>query len=249
MASPHDSDWLMGVRDDARVRLFCLPSAGTGASSFSRWRSRLSRDVDVCPLMLPGREARMGEEPYQDLDELVLDAADALEDVLDRPYALAGYSMGALGAFELARELRRRGHPPPVHLLVAACMAPHHREDVQFVHLPDEAFVRAIQANYQTPPEMFADPDVLALFMPVLRADFTVLEAYAHQPEAPLEAPITAWFGASDPSVTREKVAAWGEHTAAAFALCELDAGHFFQDDPRFVANIDAVLAPYCARP
>ena len=37
--------------------------------------------------------------------------ADAIDPYLDRPFAFFGHSMGAVVAFELARELRRRGAP------------------------------------------------------------------------------------------------------------------------------------------
>src|SRR4051794_36920377 len=104
-------------RPDARRRLFCLPHAGGGAAAFRRWADGMAAAVEVVAVQPPGRETRFREPPFTDWRSLVVSLADALP--ADRPFALFGHSLGALLAFELARELRRRGGPPPDHLFVA----------------------------------------------------------------------------------------------------------------------------------
>ena len=111
-------------RPDARLRLFCLPYAGGGASFYRPWIERLAPDVHVHPVQLPGREARLREHAFERIEPLIASLADVLGAHLDRPFALFGHSMGALIAFELARELRRRQAPVPVRLLVSGHPAP-----------------------------------------------------------------------------------------------------------------------------
>jgi hypothetical protein len=54
-----------------------------------------------------------------------------------------------------------------------------------------------------TPPEVLADAELLELVMPILRADFALVETYAYRAEPPLMCPITALGGTSDPPLTR----------------------------------------------
>src|SRR5687768_10798540 len=94
--------WIAYTRPNphARLRLFCFPYAGGGASIFRRWSDELPPSVEVCPVQLPGRENRLREPPFTRIDPLVRALAHALRPNLNRPFALFGHSMGALIGFE-----------------------------------------------------------------------------------------------------------------------------------------------------
>src|SRR2546421_12668903 len=70
---PSDT-WFVRHRpnDSARLRLFCLPYAGGGASIFRSWPEGLPESVEVCAIQLPGREARLGEPAYTRITPLIL---------------------------------------------------------------------------------------------------------------------------------------------------------------------------------
>src|SRR5205807_10519084 len=72
---------------DTRVRLFCFPHAGAGASTFRAWSRTLPAGVDVLAIQAPGREARLAEAPFRDLPPLVTEVAGALEAYDDCPMA------------------------------------------------------------------------------------------------------------------------------------------------------------------
>ncbi len=95
------------------LRLICLPYAGGGASVFAALRRHAPDWLDVLPVQLPGRENRIGEPAIAAMPDLVTALTGALAPVLDRPYALLGYSVGARIAFCLTRALARAGLPPP----------------------------------------------------------------------------------------------------------------------------------------
>src|SRR5438128_2174397 len=94
---------------DAVLRLFCFPCAGGTPLTYHTWNELLPSAIEVSAIQLPGRGFRAREEPCRDLETLARAAADGLRPFLDEPFALFGHSLGALTAFELARELRRRG--------------------------------------------------------------------------------------------------------------------------------------------
>lgn len=190
--------------------------------------------IEVCPVQLPGREQRHHEQPYSRISALVGALADVLGPYLDRPFALFGHSMGALVAYELARQLRREGRPGPAHLAVSAMRAPQLPDPEPPLHwLPDARLVERLRTINGTPPAMLDDPETLALYLPALRADLALVETYVHASEPPLDCPITAFGGDADATVPPDALAAWESRTQAGFALETLPGDHFFVNQSR----------------
>ncbi len=154
----------------------------------------------------------------------------ALEPYLDRPYILYGYSLGALIAFELARQLRRQKIPPPVALYTLARPAPHLPQTKDPLHqLPDDSFVQELIRRFNgMSPVILQDQELMKLLLPTLRADVTALETYVYQDEEPLDCPIRAFGGRFDSTTTEDDLRAWQLHTNSSFELEMFHGDHFF---------------------
>ncbi len=215
---------------NARLRLLCFPYAGGGVSVFRTWPDYLPADIEVWAIHLPGRDGRMREPLPETVQSVAAAAADGLVPLFDRPVACFGHSMGALIAFEFARQLRRRGAPGPTHLFASARRAPHlPRLDAALHTLSDDLFLEQLRQRYNgIPAAIWAEPELLKLFLPVLRADFKMIETYQYVAEAPLDCPITALGGDQDALATPEDLAAWQAQTRGAFSQLMLAGGHFY---------------------
>ena len=212
-------------RRDALLRLFCLPYAGGGGSIYHNWSRSLPEWIEVWLVHLPGRERRMSEPPIADMAQLADAAAAGLAPFLSGRFALFGHSMGALIAFELARSLQRQGRPLPARLVVSAFAAPDLVATVTPIHdLPDEAFLRELEALYGTPRDALANVELLSM----LRADFRAVETYRFVPGQALDCPIVAYIGADDLVVSSQSMEAWRRHTGKSFLLRTLAGDHFY---------------------
>ncbi|MGN9779209.1 thioesterase II family protein [Micromonospora sp. H33] len=243
-------DWVVGASrrgGTSPIRLLCLPYAGGGSSAYAGWQDVLGPGVDVCPVELPGRQTRWRDSAYTRVRPLVEALASALAGELAVPYALFGHSMGALVAFELARELRRRGAGLPRALFVAGGLAPQLRREAPDIHdQPDRLVVERLRRLGGLDEEIVAEPELLELLLPTIRADFSICETYEYRPEPPLPCPVVAFAGDEDDEVPPERVAPWREHTSAAFSLHVLPGGHFFPRTAR-AALLDTVAATLTA--
>ena len=215
---------------DAAMRLFTLPYAGGGSAGYFRWRPAMPPRVDVVPIQLPGREARIGEPPITDLRKLVAEIADAVAPLLDRPFVLLGHSLGAWLAYELACELRSRGERLPSLLIVAASPAPHRPRGEEPLHqLPDAEFVAEMIRRYDgIPPAVREHKELLELLLPAMRGDMELLETYEYVEKPPLETDILAIGSTEDRSVSATALADWRRHTSEHFSNRLLPGGHFF---------------------
>lgn len=230
------------------VRLFCFPYAGGGAAIYRGWSSILPRQVEVCAAQLPGRGSRVREPPVTDLGALVRALADALEISLDRPYAFFGHSVGSLICFELARHLRERGGPQPVHLFASGRRAPQLPDTQRVIHdLPEPEFIEELRRLQGTPPEVLEHPELMQLLSPVLRADFSLSEMYAYESGPPLQCPISAFGGLQDEEVGREELEGWKEQTTGRFKLRMMPGNHFFLNDGQhsLLRSIAEDLSPF----
>jgi len=236
------------VRPDAELRLLCLPYAGGGTADFRSWSAELPATVDVCPVSLPGREQRLGERAFDKMEPLVQALVEDLAPVLRAaPWALYGHSMGAWIGFELVRAARRHRLPLPVLLLCASRRAPHLASRLPLLSgLPESAFTDAVQERYGAIPDAIRNnPEILRLFLPTMRADFTLLDRYRYRDEPPLAVPIVAFRGKDDPVEPEPDLRAWSEHTSASFELRTVPGGHFFLRESRsiVIGHVRGLLA------
>ncbi|MBO4122674.1 thioesterase [Cupriavidus gilardii] len=215
------------------VTLWCLPNAGAGAGAYSGWRRAAPPGLTIRPVELPGRGTRIAEPLCESFDAL----CDQLARELCRQrlpaesqrcrHALFGHSMGALLAYELAHRWQAQGEAPCA-LLVSGCPAPRQRDPDRFAGpLDDAALMDHLRALDGTPPELLEHEELMALTLPVLRADFRVCASYRHRERPLLRCPLHAFGGRSDRSVGGA-IAGWAHETKGAFTLDWYDGGHFF---------------------
>ncbi|MFO0757911.1 MAG: alpha/beta fold hydrolase [Byssovorax sp.] len=217
----------------ARLRLFCFPYASGGASLYRAWAAGLPADVEVCAVQLPGREGRIAETPITKMTEMVPKVADALAPHLDLPFVLFGHSMGSIIAFELCRELRRRKAAMPLHLIASGCHSPD-LPDRDVIHdKPDEVILAHLGTFGGTSAAALQNPELMAMVMPLIRADGSITETYVFTEEEPLDLPLTVFGGELDPKATRETIEAWRPHSKGPVTIEYFPGDHFFLNSHR----------------
>lgn len=213
----------------ARLRLFCFPYAGGGASIYRTWSTELPPEIEVCRVQLPGRENRVTEAPFVRLGPLVETLGPVLYPYLDIPFAFFGHSMGALIGFELARWLRCHYKFSPMHLFVSGFRAPQIRDPDSPIHLStDEVLIKELQRLNGTPDEVLQNAELRQLVLPLIRADLAICETYIYVDDQPLDCSISAFGGLHDDETNSNDLAAWGAQTSASFTLRLLPGNHFF---------------------
>ncbi|MCX4247323.1 thioesterase II family protein [Paraliomyxa miuraensis] len=227
--------WIAGRRCASEFvlsRLLCCPHAGGGSSLYAQWRGAFGPTLEVCPVLLPGREARIHEPCYRRIEALIGALCAALHGDLDRPYALFGHSLGSVVAFELARRAGAMGRPPAL-LMVSGRRAPHLRSRKAPTHgLDDAGLLRAVEQLNGTPAELLADPELMRVFLPCLRADFELNATYVPLTDQLLDCPVVAFMGEQDPEVEEAELVAWREVTTGPFSHHVLPGDHFYLMPP-----------------
>ena len=228
----------------ARFRLFCLPHAGGGASIYRHWGAALHPLAEVWAVQLPGREERIREPRFYSIDKLVDALLEAEENrgCFDEPYVLFGHSMGAKIAYELTRRLEQQGRPPRA-LLVSGSRPVNLPAGRQISRLPDGPFTEELRHLAGTPEAILRDEEFMAMYRPLLRADFAMDEGYRH--DTVLRTPLAAFAGREDSEVDGGLLAAWRTLSSGPF-LCRTMAGdHFYlqKDETAFLELMRQVLA------
>ncbi|MDX8399011.1 MAG: alpha/beta fold hydrolase [Gallionellaceae bacterium] len=226
----------------ASMRIFCLPFAGGGASFFLPWRKTLT-DVALVPVQYPGHETRLKELCHTDLANLVDELAFAMLPHLDRPYLLLGYSLGAKVGFALSHRLAALGAPDPELFITIA----HGSPDTKSTHpdaadLPDVEFRDLVRQFGGMPEQVFQDPELANLLLPILRADIGLV---AHPvPLLPLKCSILAYAGEQDNAASPSSMEKWQRFSSGEFNLRTFDGGHFFaRSNSGFLPTLAADIA------
>lgn len=245
--------WLMCFKrqPQARLRVFCFPYAGGGASAFRSWPEALPAGVELIAIQPPGREGRRAEPPYTRVGPLVDGIVRALCWNLDRPFVFFGHSVGSIVAFETVRALRRAYGVSPAHLVVSARRPPQvPSESPPVFDRPRAAFIGELQRLNGTPDEVLRNAEMLELFLPLLRADFELDETYEYRAEARLACPITVFGGTADPCVDPSLLEGWCGETQGGCDVRLFAGDHFFLDGARAAVLralsplLDRVMAP-----
>src|ERR1044072_2486618 len=189
-------------RPAAGIDLVCLPHAGGSASFYREWGDLLGEaPVEVHVVQYPGREDRFLEDLVDAMDPMADAVAEVVMALPHRPTVLFGHSMGAAIGYEVTRRLEAAGEEPT--LLVVSGMSAPHRRKRDTLHLrDDDALVEELRRlSPETSPPLDS-PDLREMLMPMIRADYTLIETYHPENPPPVHTPLVVFHAVADPDVT-----------------------------------------------
>ncbi|RVT68999.1 MULTISPECIES: type I polyketide synthase [Rhizobium/Agrobacterium group] len=234
-------------KPDAPIRLICFPYAGGGPLVFQRWIDKMPDHIELGIVQMPGRSARLAEGYWARMEDVVDGIVpEMLPYLKEKPFAFFGFCLGAVQAFEVAQRVRRDHGLEPEHFFVAGARSPQSYNDDQFAidvqqfnhetgraehELNESEFVEMLkEVNFANNKALFEDPEMRAVMLPIIQADYAINNAYRYGSHPPLDAPITAVGGRIDPYVTGDQIFGWKEHTTKEFKAHFCAGDHFFME-------------------
>lgn len=218
-----------------RPRLICLTYAGRGASAFNQWPHLLGGVADVLAIQLPAREERMADPQVDRIDALERQLLPELLPWLDGPFVVFGHCMGGLLAAALTVGLGADHGLQPAALVLSATAPPWQQESLgDLENLTDGEFIRGLRKAGALTPKQIAEPAVLAVMLPAIRADYLLFEstraAFPKPSAPPLSCPVELFAGDADVAIEPERMRDWGVLTSGPSKLRLFPGDHFFLD-------------------
>jgi surfactin synthase thioesterase subunit len=236
------SIWLQRApSSEASARVFCIPHAGSGASIFGNWPTAQG-SVEFLPVELPGRITRFGEpmpETFQDLAAAML---AGLEPYLDIPFAFFGHCWSALIAYEATAQLQQAGRPMAERLFVSSQVAPQDGPIGRMLGMEDNELVEELEATIRAQGNQ-PHPELVAIYVDVLRADVEVSRRYLVPDPLRLSCPITAIGWTNDAEVRPAQMTGWTACGETTFETFPGRHHRFIEGPPELLSTLHLGLA------
>ncbi|WP_121639838.1 thioesterase II family protein [Virgibacillus sp. Bac330] len=219
-----------------KFKLFCIPHAGASASVYYKWFRDLDDTmIDLYPLELKGRGARLEEPFYSDFNEMMNDVYGMVTNILSTKdsYMLFGHSMGAYVAFRLESMLERKLGVKAAHVFLSGREAPivWGENKRKISHLNNQEFLHEIKSYGGIDENYLHDQDVLDMILPIIRNDFRIIETLdTSDKNKCLQSPITILNGKED-FYNPENIDLWNNYSSASCQFKYYSGGHFYMED------------------
>ncbi len=221
------------------MKIIAYPFAGGSSYSYAK----LSRDHAHEWLVLdpPGHGSNMRQPLMHSIPEMVSALLEpTLRAAAGGPYILFGHSMGAYIALVMLDRLVELGASLPQRLVLSGAAAPHSRALQHHAELPQQEFLAWVADMGGISAEVLAEPQLMELFEPILRADIGAAEAYVDGHQRQHEVPVRVLLGRED-RIALEDGMAWAECFMHAPEIHSFARGHFFLFDE--VEKVQSLIA------
>lgn len=227
-----------------KILLICLPFAGGTSFAYRTFTKHVCKHIEILPVELPGHGSLFGRPQLDSMDAMTDYVFAQVEPRLkDGAYAIFGHSMGGMLAYLLARNIRDRLLPPPLHLFISARRPGTVPPPFYWTDLSRDAFLDRISALGGIPREVLANRELMEIFEPILYNDVKALETHVHDEIAPLLTPLTVFLGEED-DIPVEDALHWCRETIGPVNVEVFPGGHFFafERTAELGEKIDAIL-------
>lgn len=229
-----------------KIKLICISYAGGSAQEYKIWGSIICENIEIIPVVLPGHGKRLKEKLLKSIDSMVVEAYGQIKSYLNEEYAILGHSMGAIIAHELTNKITEKGLPSPKCLFLSGRQAPHLPTKIKKIYnSPEEKLKDRVLEYGGTPAEIFVNPELKDIFIPIFSADFDAVDKYEEefkeQSKPVLETDFVVFTG-SDDKLTTEQLAGWQQYTKNEISIQCFPGGHFFINDKDNVVQIIKII-------
>lgn len=211
------------------ITLVLIPYAGAAFYAYNSLLPHLPPWVRPLALDLPGHGRRLREPLLKDAQAMADDLWQQTGPARQGPWALFGHSLGAIVAYLLARKVAAQGEQPPAHLFLSGRAGPVLEPEPELMGLPEGQFFAAVAQRYGgVPAEALEHQELMAMFEPILRADFQAALDYRPGPEnGGLALPATVFLGRQDRLGCRSPLP-WRKVLHGPLTEHGFEGGHFF---------------------
>ncbi|MBS0271692.1 MAG: thioesterase [Proteobacteria bacterium] len=230
----NDQNWYLEYKknSNAALRLFCFHHSGGGASTYHPWIEYLSPHIEMIAIQLPGRENRFTEPLNSDLNYIITQLSKNFDHYKNKPFIVFGHSLGGLLSYEFIKAIYQAYSLYPCHIVVSAAKAPHmpYRRKI-LSQLDDKLLKEELKAYNGIDESIQNEPELLDLFLPIIRSDFSIIENYSFRGSASFPCDILAFSGIEDHAVNEEEILGWSVYTTGKFKHMPFSGRHFFIKD------------------
>ncbi|MBC3907376.1 thioesterase II family protein [Undibacterium umbellatum] len=221
------------------MKIIAYPFAGGSTYSYARLaREHAHEWITFDP---PGHGSNMRYPLLHSIPEMVTALLEpTLRATAGSPYILFGHSMGAYIALAMLDRLVELGASPPQRLVLSGAAAPHRRALQRHAELPHKEFLEWVANMGGISAEVLAEPQLMELFEPILRADIGAAEAYFDGNQRQYDVPVRVLLGLDDRIALADGLA-WADCFVNAPEVHCFAGGHFFLFDE--VEKVQSLIA------
>lgn len=237
----------------APLRLLCLPHAGGSAKALAVDWSKSLRAAGVAVEVWGVDWSWQENVAASSAQWLAAVRTELSARFFDKPYAVVGHSLGALGAVAFAHHLQAHGFALPLHVFASGLAGPAHWTlfDDAAVLQRDDALLALLQQWGGTDAQLLAIPERRDALLRQLRADLALhnalVQSLAAAAPLALQTDISVFGGESDASAPVTTLDAWKAAVAAPHSVevQTFPGDHFFLTSAE---SQDAVVAALVAK-
>jgi surfactin synthase thioesterase subunit len=214
-----------------KIKLICIPYAGGSAQVYKNWNKYLDSTIEIIPIELAGRGKRFLELRYENMEKAVDDVYKMVKPLIQNTeYAVFGHSMGSILTYELLHRIKNDNLCKPMHAFFSGTNPPYAKKITSNIHdAPLDIFVNEIEKLGGTPKTILENKDFLDVFIPILRADYKIIETYnCMNQNSKFDFDISVLNGNKDRDIEDKNLQLWQTCTLGTCRNYKFEGGHFF---------------------
>lgn len=213
-----------------KTKLFALPYAFGSAYIYNDLKDIDTDKYEVIPLEYPGHGSRFGEELLEDIHDIAYDVYRQMRNYVrksDGNYAIMGYSMGGIIAFELYKLIKEHKLQEPKAFFAFASSAPSRKYSVEEYEKYDLYDVKEyLKKMNGTSKEVLENEELLELFQPIVVGDLVALRDYNdNYSDIKIECPLIVVRGSEEIDSTTYN---WDDFSNGDSYYYQVEGEHFF---------------------
>lgn len=220
---------------DAKMNLLCFPYAGGSSGIFAGWAGEFREEINLCPVLYPGRDIRMDEAVPGDIERAAREFVEDNRQLFEMPFAVLGYCAGGLYAYESILCIRELYGKTPEFFVPISFATPSFRMKLNEIcaTTDDRELIRYLVENALVDEETSKNKDFLEYYLPIIRGDLHAVENYRYGKKEKLECEIYAFFGRDDSMFASDDKSSWNSYTEDACVIEDLRGGHYCLEENR----------------